>query len=1694
MVAGKNRVALCRQKRSASHVGALNRRSFCALSCLVAGVVAFGLLLTPASSVAVCVGDCDNNKKVIVDELVKGATIALGEAALDACPQFDRNDDRVVTVDELVVAVNNALHGCPVEATPTPTPPRATDTPGGPPTPTPSNPPGLSITFHPMTGPPGQQVTISGPGLATTTEVAFNGTDANFTVGSGDSVTAVVPASATTGPVRVTTSQGTVTSDTVFAVLNPSTFTLRAGPSAASVIQGQSTTYTVTLDSSDGFLQLTTLSLSGLPPGITATMTPPQITAGQTALLTVSAPPNQPTGTSSFTVSAAATVLGVPELVSATASLTVQPLTTSFLGRTVVDDTTQTSLAGVTIKFLGQDGAGRPTGCSGQTVSDVAGNFAFTNLPDQCTGSQLISYDGSTATSPPGRYAGVNLIYTIIAHQVVVSPVLVHLPRIDDRETVMVKQNAGTDQTFTFSTIPFLTVTVYAGTIFTLSDGTHPDPFPLTAVEVPIDRLPEEFSPQAQNPSSILGFIVAFQPANAAASQPVAVTFPNTFNTAPGTYVQLYTLDPTRGEMVPYGSATVSQDGTQIVPNGDPAHPGHQYGLVHFDWHGPTTPSPNQTNTSPQNTTTPNNDNGTPQNQPPDNSNCTPVCDQPDPVGEPVDVSSGLEVVTATDVALPGLRGGVFIQRTYRTGTNNPGPFGIGTGHNFGYQLGVTGAGLINLVMPDGNQFPFNQQPDGTFVNSTNPSLRGAVLRNPASGVFDLRWKEGTTYEFQRMNLLTVLTSISDRNGNVTTITRGSNPLEIAQIVDPVGRALVFQYDGSSRITSITDPLGRVVQYAYNAQGTLATVTDAAGEVTRYDYDAQDRLTKVTDARGVVVAQNVYDENGRVSRQTLADGGVYHFSYELLNPLAPAVSPVLRTIVTDPIGHVTTYHFNALGFVLDITDATGQTRFFQRAPGTNLVLSVTGTASCAACGGSVTFRRSFTYDANGNVLSSTDALGNTLTFTYEPAFNQLTSVTDPLGQVITIDHDDRGNAIRVTDPSGTRTADFDAVGQLTRLTNPLGESVTFSYDRFGNITGLTDALGATTSAAYDAVSRETRVTDSLGRTTTTSYDAVDRVTAVTDAQQNTTSYTYDAVGNPLTVTDPLGNTTAYTWEPVGQLASLTTALGKTETYAYDAAGNVVEFVDRRGQATHYAYDALNRLVTETFQDGSTVTRSYDANGQLIEADDSVSGMFTFAYDVAGRLIGSAGPFGAVRYTYDPDRRVTSRTVVGQAPVQYAYDGAGNLIEAATQGAGVDLTYDARNAIVGLSRANGVTSSYSYDPVGRLLSLVHAKAGGTLSSQAYTYDTEGFRTSATNTGIQSLITAAASNQFDANNRLVHGNATAYTYDDAGDLTSATGPDGTTTYAWDARGQLQSIVAPDGQRTDLFYDFAGRLIAQTDSGPRLNRTRNFVLDDANNVALIEDDGDPISVLDGRILDQHFAIIHGSGAVEYPLVDAGNNTVATVDGSGNIVDTFAYEPFGLTATSGSVFPFQFAGRVPINGTIYSYRARYYDTALGRFLSEDPLGFTDSDANLYAVRDPVNLTDPLGLSPACGSVGKVSQITNTGNGGSPRLEFRHGDNGPWYTAYVGQDVFVDDQFRTDANSAATLDYTVGGRIGVNRSAAIQIVNEHLAKTIDNVTPQKPLNIRLNEMWARFNHDKLRENRAKIEIQSEGGLMGIRG
>jgi RHS repeat-associated protein len=91
---------------------------------------------------------------------------------------------------------------------------------------------------------------------------------------------------------------------------------------------------------------------------------------------------------------------------------------------------------------------------------------------------------------------------------------------------------------------------------------------------------------------------------------------------------------------------------------------------------------------------------------------------------------------------------------------------------------------------------------------------------------------------------------------------------------------------------------------------------------------------------------------------------------------------------------------------------------------------------------------------------------------------------------------------------------------------------------------------------------------------------------------------------------------------------------------------------------------------------------------------------------------------------------------------------------------------------------------------------------------------------------------------------------------------------------------------------------------------------------------------------------------------------STTALTNASGVLVEREAYDAYGNTSGS-SLTRYGYTGRERDSATgLMYYRARWYDGQVGRFVSEDPIGF-GGGANwyAYATNNPTNVSDPSGL-----------------------------------------------------------------------------------------------------------------------------------
>lgn len=914
------------------------------------------------------------------------------------------------------------------------------------------------------------------------------------------------------------------------------------------------------------------------------------------------------------------------------------------------------------------------------------------------------------------------------------------------------------------------------------------------------------------------------------------------------------------------------------------------------------------------------------------------------------------------------------LQRGYTSGDTTSHAFGIGSNTSFGMYLynpstypSGSSWNSLTLVLSCGERINFNlisgtatwPFPAGTVWahTGTNSAFYGATMQF----VFDstaigAHWlitlKDGTQYALTR-HVPNSLEWMQDRYGNQTQFTYNGGLLQ--QAISPSGRSLTFNYDSGNRITSVTDNSGRTVSYAYDSAGTLATVTYPDTTTEQYTYDANHRMLTMQDRRGHVWVINQYDANGRVTKQTYADNTSYQFAYT-----TDSNNVVTATVVTDPNSNQEQVQFDPVShYPSSDTRAYGtslaQTTTYKREP-SGLVDSETDALNRTT---------SYTYDALGNVTSITRLSGTssavTTNFTYTSDYNQLASITDPLGHTTTFSYTN-GCLTQITDALNHSTnIQCNAAGQPTVVQDALGNAIRFAYQGY-DLQSVTDPLTRTTNYVVDTLGRRIASRDALGNVALTKYDTNDRAVSATDALNQTTTLSYDGNGDLLSVTLPNTGVINYAYDNRNRLITRTDAMNQSESWTYDGMGHVLTHTDRKGQVTDVSYDALNRRSLVSYADGSGVQANYDAGNRLTSLTDSTSGTLSWGYDGLDRVTSTGSPQGSVSYTYDAAGRRSSMTAATQATANYTYDNA-NRLTAITQGSEtVQLAYDADNRRATLTLPNGITVNYGYDNASELTGLTYTQSNGNaLGNLAYGYDADGRIINKSGTFATDVLPTATTQpaMFDLNDRKTSFNGQALTYDANGNLTS----DGTNTYSWNARNQLTQISQAGNAQLAFNYDALGRRISKTVQG-----TATQFLYDGDN-AVQEMQGSTINpILVGQGIDERFARNDVTGRT-YFLMDLHNSTIALTDPTGAIKQQYSYDPYGNVTqndtTTGFTNPYQYTGRETDSPGLYYYRARYYSPMMAGFISEDPIKFGGGQLSFYAyvAGNPLSHRDPLGL-----------------------------------------------------------------------------------------------------------------------------------
>ena len=539
-----------------------------------------------------------------------------------------------------------------------------------------------------------------------------------------------------------------------------------------------------------------------------------------------------------------------------------------------------------------------------------------------------------------------------------------------------------------------------------------------------------------------------------------------------------------------------------------------------------------------------------------------------------------------------------------------------------------------------------------------------------------------------------------------------------------------------------------------------------------------------------------------------------------------------------------------------VTTYTLKTVYTYDAFGNKTGATVTGGTGTVGSGTAIASRSSSsTFSTSGGnngqfATSSTNALGQSESWTYDQGLGVPLSHTGPNGLTTTWTYDGFGRMTLETRPDGTKTgyiyfycgsipsgeascpnSSGNGVGGYVTKATPYASDGTTQNGPW--VRSYYDALRrvyATDTQGFNgATIRQETVYDAKGRVLKTSrpYFCSGSPCSVTQtAQQWTTNTSIDDLGRTVTQQEPNGAVTTFAYH--GLTMSHTNDLSQTETTVKNSQDQTVSVTDANGKVTTYNYDPFGNRATITDSAGNTATSTYNIRGQKTGSTDPDLGTWSYAYDVLGELISQTDAKSqTTTLAYDLLGRPTQRTETDLTSNWYYDDDATHCGGSGSHGIGKVCTETA---------SNGYTRSVAYDSLGRP-TTVAATIDSVTSTTTTSYDSNG-RVSTVSYpsgfGVTYVYTSLGYLQNLKNTATSATLWTANTADAEGHLTQQTAGNGVVTNAafTASTGRISTIQAGTSNAVANFsyaFDTLGNLTNRTDANQSLAET--FLYDGLN-----------------------------------------------------------------------------------------------------------------------------------------------------------------------------------------------------------------------------------------------------------------------
>ena len=556
---------------------------------------------------------------------------------------------------------------------------------------------------------------------------------------------------------------------------------------------------------------------------------------------------------------------------------------------------------------------------------------------------------------------------------------------------------------------------------------------------------------------------------------------------------------------------------------------------------------------------------------------------------------------------------------------------------------------MAEVIYPDGSHKNVFYDKNGWLTGLLTPQLQKAAQGKGYAYSYDMQGR---------------CQAVTGPEGNVLEQYHYDESGQLAGAYDAKGNGITYQYDLAGRRILASTTGGSSQKWAYNPWGQVNELTDGNGNVTGFELDAWGRVVTVNKADGSK-EQYTYDPAGKMLTSEDGEGNISSYQYDSRGNMTGRV---------DALGNADTFTYDAENYLSSHVNRNGICTKYSYTMYGNLTERYV-TAESAAQAGVEPLRESFGYTGDG-LLSY--AIGGGMRYDY--SYDLMGRVIDKSASgktLLSYTYDADGKVLTRTDITGKTTEyRYDLTGNLTEVYDDGTRQALYEYDEAGRKTRQTIGNGLVSEYAYNADGILRSLKTSLSGGVTGSQEASGMLSAMGNISANGNTgiqllaenyYSYDGNGNVI-CKDTLNGSSMYGYDVQNRLTSVSSSMGE-ERFSYDNAGNRIERRLKTAQENlveKYRYNAGNRLMSverlrgemEEPQFGEANlgegmgTAQTHGNSQTLGIAN-VPQIESFTYDKQGNMLSD----GSFTYRYDSFNRLAVAEAEGACQVN-RYDAEG----------------------------------------------------------------------------------------------------------------------------------------------------------------------------------------------------------------------------------------------------------------------------------------------------------------------------------------------------------------------------------------------------------------------------------------------------